>query len=214
MEILIKINTSKYTIQYNTIQYLYRAPFHRDACSRHYLSKMFSKEPSLKKAFEGSVEFCGCPDILWQTIPQMRPTCRESPVAIRWSRAYGSQTKQREVPTSGSWRYLPMHCVSTITIAGFDGLTPNGIIEEQEVGGSHLEHLRPMSACLPLLSCYNSSNKSLQTCHIWGDISLLINFSIWWGLVRLWTFGQVDCEVDKKTMQVKCGIYAEKWIQF
>jgi hypothetical protein len=71
-----------YAQSYNTIQYLYRAPFHRDTCSRRYLSKMFSKGPRLKKAFEGN-EFCGCPDILWQTIPQMRPTCRESPVAIR-----------------------------------------------------------------------------------------------------------------------------------
>jgi hypothetical protein len=74
--------TIRIKCQNNTIQYLYGAAFHRDTCSRRYLSKMFSKEPSLKMAFEGS-EFCGCPDILWQTIPQMRPTCRESPVAIR-----------------------------------------------------------------------------------------------------------------------------------
>jgi hypothetical protein len=66
------------TIQYNTIQYLYRAPFRCDTCSRRYLSNMFSKEPSLKKAFEGS-EFCGCPDILWQTIPQMRPHMQRKP---------------------------------------------------------------------------------------------------------------------------------------
>jgi hypothetical protein len=56
----IHIHKLEFTIQYNTIQYLYLY-FHRDTCSRRYLSKMFSKEPSLKKAFEGS-EFCGCPD--------------------------------------------------------------------------------------------------------------------------------------------------------
>jgi hypothetical protein len=50
------INQSSCTGEYveikwsGTIQYLYRAPFHRDTCSRRYLSKMFSKEPSLKKA--------------------------------------------------------------------------------------------------------------------------------------------------------------------
>jgi hypothetical protein len=78
-------------IQYNIyIERLFTVTRVQGATSQ----KMFSKEPSLMKAFEGS-ELCGCPDILWQTIQQMRPTCRESPVAIRWSRAYGSQTKTR-----------------------------------------------------------------------------------------------------------------------
>jgi hypothetical protein len=66
------INLSEYEFcLYNTI--FIWAPFHRDTCSRRYFSKNVSaKEPSLKKASEGS-ELCGCPDILWQTIPQMRP---------------------------------------------------------------------------------------------------------------------------------------------
>jgi hypothetical protein len=48
-------------IQYNTI-FIYRSPFHRrDTCSRRYmyLSKMFPKEPSLKKEYKQSRNISG-----------------------------------------------------------------------------------------------------------------------------------------------------------
>jgi hypothetical protein len=88
------VNLISYWYQFYIISMSIRIQYNIYIERLFYLSKMFPKEPSLKKAFEGS-KLCGCPDILWQTIPQMRPTCRESPVAIRWSRAYGSQTKTR-----------------------------------------------------------------------------------------------------------------------